>query len=1013
MIETHLQHEQATLHTIQPEAEDKKHSTFDIFKNQASGVVYGILQKYMPWLKDQYAKEIEEIKKNNTPVIPAANADELTPNSNNPMLIDHGYDPFDSYSGVKPYKSESHFGIDHHTPDEDHYVNLYKIKNKMYEGNLNLSEIQLNSGNLSESDYYLNMLSGMQLNDNGGASELAEDKPLESIKTKEQEIVEVINSTWKTISEQLGSSRDGWYEDPVSKEKCHVRFYESEDQMAAKWLANQIYKVAGTEVPIVTIEDVNGEKALVTREVNQATGVYADELQNDTRFKESFIVDAFLGNWDVVGLTFENVLKDNKGQYVRTNNGGSIMYEGQNNICLPPDSIEELDTMRNPSSNSGKIFGSLSDVDLKSQAQDFINTLSVSKIKKLVESSNLSTEAKKKIEKSLIGRRNVLIERFQLKEKEKSDRLGLKIIEIKDYKDGDEGYSKGLLRADGRSVENHAFEIYNKTNKTSIYFKLVPEKYKEVYKKLVQLDEVKIGALIYDSVKENQYIGSISNCLELVRKGITIRLGLGNKRAGSKNLSDSVMSVVGLVNIDIPTNIPVEDAEEIIEGILENLFDIQNPLQEPSNVDEDAYKIARYCWKYKIDANTLTPEQREEIAKLSLQEVGPNYTTYVEIGKSEELEKKYGRFTGYHSIYRSETVTNIIRSGGLLCTHERYKKGWQHISGMSSTDDLVSGGADNVFVRTVVESEISSKVHIGATYSIIFKNDIYDRTDWFSYGSDMFGSVRPEVFMTREDPDTVFKPKLGGSRDANEQMFRNSIGITDFAGITCPTIEARVELIEKLHNVGITHINGSLIEDYIFVGIKQSDMFFIQEHLKSTPEGKKIYRMFLGANVDNTERKPEIEILKKILSQKHIKKFIKIITNSHERDLLQKYTSMIAYVFLELNNKVKAGDLLSKVAKIFITKEDLEKRTSFEKWLSENGISDSIIENAKKIEKGLSELRRQEINGMYKEEALKTVLDKYNPHQRKVLHHLFHADVNARYGDKSNEVLPLNYYYLV
>lgn len=84
--------------------------------------------------------------------------------------------------------------------------------------------------------------------------------------------------------------------------------------------------------------------------------------------QEDFVLDAWAGNWDVIGLSLDNVLMKD-GFPIRIDNGGAFFYRAQG--ALKKDfatTVTELKSMRslqNPSTH--RIFGSLSDDEVKKQ----------------------------------------------------------------------------------------------------------------------------------------------------------------------------------------------------------------------------------------------------------------------------------------------------------------------------------------------------------------------------------------------------------------------------------------------------------------------------------------------------------------------------------------------------------------------------------------------------------------------------------------------------------------------
>jgi hypothetical protein len=88
-----------------------------------------------------------------------------------------------------------------------------------------------------------------------------------------------------------------------------------------------------------------------------------------------FFVDAFLANWDVIGLLYDNIMLADDGQAYRIDPGGALTYRAQggrkgNKFGENPS---ELESLRNPamSPQAGKVFSQMSKEQMAHAAQVF------------------------------------------------------------------------------------------------------------------------------------------------------------------------------------------------------------------------------------------------------------------------------------------------------------------------------------------------------------------------------------------------------------------------------------------------------------------------------------------------------------------------------------------------------------------------------------------------------------------------------------------------------------------
>lgn len=169
--------------------------------------------------------------------------------------------------------------------------------------------------------------------------------------------------------------------------------------------------------------------------------------------------------------------------------------------------------------------------------------------------------------------------------------------------------------------------------------------------------------------------------------------------------------------------------------------------------------------------------------------------------------------------------------------------------------DIDSGGADGVFTRI-------SKPHqryyclLPEEANIVFKPNLFDRTDWYSYSSDQFGTTQKEIFDSmRLSPSEIMLEISEGRALSNEQIFRTGIGPNYIDHIEMFDDNDRDSMIKELKNMGLDRVGDRLIEEIII----------------SIPSQEEISKM----------RKQEKEKTKQIEQDKNLKK-LKAITSGNE-----------------------------------------------------------------------------------------------------------------------------------
>ena len=149
--------------------------------------------------------------------------------------------------------------------------------------------------------------------------------------------------------------------------------------------ADRLYRVLGVPVPNSKIYAKNGEPPMKLAEFMHGKSLdeflrsgIADQRDRTLQLlRSNFIVDALLGNWDVIGLDLDNILVDDEGVPWRIDNGGSLRYRAQGEFKKLEEwgrEVTEIDTMRNVNINeaAANIFGGLTEKELNNQFNNII-----------------------------------------------------------------------------------------------------------------------------------------------------------------------------------------------------------------------------------------------------------------------------------------------------------------------------------------------------------------------------------------------------------------------------------------------------------------------------------------------------------------------------------------------------------------------------------------------------------------------------------------------------------------
>lgn len=654
----------------------------------------------------------------------------------------------------------------------------------------------------------------------------------------------------KRVSEKLGSNEGGWFE-KQNGEKYYVKFYENPNQGRAEFIANAIYEKAGIKAAHTERVVIDGREAIASAAIEDARVATVDQAASFD-VQNGFVADAFLANWDVVGATYDNIVQNQDGFY-RIDNGGSLIFRAQGGDKeFSAKEIPELESMRVRGRQTGEVFSGITEEEIQRQAQEFVQKVQPEDILSIVNQSGISGKARERVLQGLLGRREYLVNKYTDENDKRETAKLRRRVSVSEALQGlknqelEKSY-EGVLRmrteviCDRDHIEGQRIDIIDKSDVglTELRLKVrdhssliaaLKRKYLELEDRKQELnlaesetkgadEKIYVDKFVYEGVN-NKRPQELCQAFVLQKGDIKVYIANPTKRARGRlatiymnnNQSGLVRSALGLVKIEMPAGVDPVEIEQTIDEILEKDLGINNALSEVTEEAAQEYKESRLKWQYKIEGE-LSVEEKERAERLERKEVFPGYSTLVEEGKHLEYLEKYG--DDLRAIHNMGLVSNedlkMVLTQGLMCTTERFSRGLMR-GGLSSMRDMDSGGADNVFTRIMSKEK---RAELGGIV-LILKPEIFDRTDWYSYSSDTYGSTDQSEFKKRMSPDEVFDfvANSGDYIRNNEQMFRMGIGAEYIEWVEVDG-QFMEEMIEKLHARGLHELNGKKIEEVI------------------------------------------------------------------------------------------------------------------------------------------------------------------------------------------------------
>ncbi len=246
----------------------------------------------------------------------------------------------------------------------------------------------------------------------------------EPVKADEDNVTYNDIENWTKVGPKKGSNEGGTFRDQSGND-YYVKEPRSTLHAQNEALAAALYKELQVPAVEVLLGEKNGELRTVSPIV-ESTGVlgYNPERSVIEKLQEGFAVDAWLANWDIAGLTFDNVIIDKDGNPIRVDPGGALMWraQGEPKGKMFGDVVGEIDTLRSESKapEASVIFGDMTDDQVKESAKVLLN-ISPERIDEIVDSiiSDFADAADLKMK--LRNRRQSILDRFGLTDADKLD----------------------------------------------------------------------------------------------------------------------------------------------------------------------------------------------------------------------------------------------------------------------------------------------------------------------------------------------------------------------------------------------------------------------------------------------------------------------------------------------------------------------------------------------------------------------------------------------------------------
>ena len=222
---------------------------------------------------------------------------------------------------------------------------------------------------------------------------------------------------WTKIGAQQGSNPGGTYRD-ANGDTYYVKRPKSDLHAQNEALASALYNELGIPAVQVFLGEENGELRTVSPMIESSGILGYDPDENLVKeIQDGFAVDAWLANWDVAGLVFDNIIIDKSGNPVRVDPGGALMWraQGEPKGKFFGDQAGEIDTLRDEdmAPEASVLFGEMTEYEMKESAKHLLD-ISPERIDEIVDSIVTEPDVASDLKQKLKNRRQDILDRFSL-----------------------------------------------------------------------------------------------------------------------------------------------------------------------------------------------------------------------------------------------------------------------------------------------------------------------------------------------------------------------------------------------------------------------------------------------------------------------------------------------------------------------------------------------------------------------------------------------------------------------
>ena len=230
---------------------------------------------------------------------------------------------------------------------------------------------QLQGQPVQEGDGGSGLAETMEQVDNGQVKLPAQAVPSPKVVEQQRQAVKTGKKNYDASLEQVsgkkGSNEGGLFKDKHLNTLHYVKWPNSAARAKVEALTAQLYALAQVPVPTVRVVKFQGKDAVLSDWIDEAAPMSLYQMSQHPDVRSGFAADAWLANWDVVGLQADNVVKGPGNKAYRIDGGGSLLFRAQGKGKPLSAQVQELESLRSASvaPQASQVFQDLTAAELR------------------------------------------------------------------------------------------------------------------------------------------------------------------------------------------------------------------------------------------------------------------------------------------------------------------------------------------------------------------------------------------------------------------------------------------------------------------------------------------------------------------------------------------------------------------------------------------------------------------------------------------------------------------------